>query len=328
MLVRAPGGAARGCAPDTTPRPPASPGFAGRGLLRFFPARPLAALERHVNLFGPNRIRPGHPDQPWAVWLVPGDEILEQTNRDAALVTAGSYNAAFAEQALRGRGRGPYAVVLHHGYAWRSEGGRSPAAPSAFDLKVHAGLAELLRAQIRAGHLRPGELLPQRRELVEQYRVGWRTVKEALDLLVREGLLVRSDGGVRVSAVPLVEPLPLPGLDLIPVSVTVEEVSPATHRAKPRHQQLTEILQALIRDEAYPPGSRMPSAPQVAEQHGFSLSSAQSALRALKAQGLTVTGPGGHSYVAQAPGRGAPGPSGPERADAQTHGTRPVTQRA
>ncbi|WP_329020516.1 GntR family transcriptional regulator [Streptomyces sp. NBC_01601] len=278
-----------------------------------------------MNLFGSDRIRPGHPDQPWAVWLVPGDEILEQSNRDAALVTAGSYNAAFADQALRSGGRGPHAVVLHHGYAWRAEGGQASGTLSAFDLKVHAGLAELLRAQIRAGHLRPGQLLPQRRELAEQYRVGWRTVKEAVDLLVREGVLVRSDGGVRVSAAPMVEPLPLPGLDLTPVRVAAEEVSPRTHRAKPRHQQLTEILRALIEDESYPPGSRMPSAPQISAQHGFSLDCAQSALRALKAQGLTVTGPHGHTYVAQARSRSAGGSSRAEQASSQTRRAQPVT---
>ncbi|MFB8401299.1 GntR family transcriptional regulator [Streptomyces sp. NPDC055912] len=251
-----------------------------------------------MNLFGPNRIRPGHPDQPWAVWLVPTDEIIEQPHRDAALVTAGTKNATFAEQAQRGSGRGQHAVVLHHGFAWRGGDDRASPGLSPFDLKVHASLAELLRTQIREGHLRPGERLPLQRELVKLYRVGWRTVKEAVDLLVGEGLLARGAGGAVVAS-PAAEPLPLPGLDLTPLPPPEPPASPATHRAKPRHQQLTELLEELIADGAFPPGSRMPSARQIAEQRGFSLSSAYSALRALKVQGLTVSGPHGHTVVAQ-----------------------------
>ncbi|WP_327359678.1 GntR family transcriptional regulator [Streptomyces sp. NBC_01304] len=253
-----------------------------------------------MHLFGPARIRPGHPDQPWALWIAPGGDVIEQSTRDAALAAAGARNAVFAEHALAGGGPVQHAVVLHHGYAWRSEENRTYAQVPAFGLKVHAALAELIRTQIREGHLRPGERLPMRRELMDLYRVGGETARRALNLLVEEGLLRREGPVVFVAAAPDLAPLPLPGLDLAPVRVEPAPApSRATHRARPRHEQLTEILEGLIASGAFPPGSRMPSAREVAAQHDFSVTAAQGALRNLKVKGLTVTGYGDRSYVSQ-----------------------------
>lgn len=51
-----------------------------------------------------------------------------------------------------------------------------------------------LRAQIEAGELPPGSLIPTEQDLVAQYGVSRTTVREALSGLVQEGLLVRQRG--------------------------------------------------------------------------------------------------------------------------------------
>lgn len=62
-------------------------------------------------------------------------------------------------------------------------------------------LAQILRERIHTGELRTGDGLPSERELMQQYEVSRNTVREALTLLDRDGLIVRSHGsGTRVSA--------------------------------------------------------------------------------------------------------------------------------
>ena len=50
-------------------------------------------------------------------------------------------------------------------------------------------LANRLREQIRQGHLRPGERLPGHRELAKMFSVGVGSVREAISMLVNEGLV-------------------------------------------------------------------------------------------------------------------------------------------
>jgi GntR family transcriptional regulator len=52
----------------------------------------------------------------------------------------------------------------------------------------------LLRSRIAASELSPGDLLPSETELVEQYQVSRATVRQALDGLVSDGLIVRRRG--------------------------------------------------------------------------------------------------------------------------------------
>jgi len=58
------------------------------------------------------------------------------------------------------------------------------------DRRVYARIADDLTRQIRDGQLKPGTLLPGRRELSRQYGVALGTTQQAIGLLVAAGLLV------------------------------------------------------------------------------------------------------------------------------------------
>ena len=76
------------------------------------------------------------------------------------------------------------------------------------DTPLYLQLAALLREDIAAGRLRPGDKLPSESELVERYGVGRVTVREALALLVNEGLLRKLQGrGTFVRAAHAGQPL-------------------------------------------------------------------------------------------------------------------------
>ncbi len=66
------------------------------------------------------------------------------------------------------------------------------------------------------------------------------------------------------------------------------------------------MLRRRIADGRYAPRSRVPSVLQLTEEFGVAAATAQKALRALRAEGLTYTEPGLGSFVAQIP----PDPSG------------------
>lgn len=55
-------------------------------------------------------------------------------------------------------------------------------------------LAEMLRANIAAGHYDGDGLFPSERELVERYGISRMTARQALSELVREGLIIREQG--------------------------------------------------------------------------------------------------------------------------------------
>lgn len=61
-------------------------------------------------------------------------------------------------------------------------------------LPLYYQLKEVLRQQIRAGHLAPHSAIPSEPELVARYRVSRATVRQALTELVNEGLLYRQHG--------------------------------------------------------------------------------------------------------------------------------------
>ncbi|MFD0078903.1 GntR family transcriptional regulator [Streptomyces sp. NPDC127166] len=58
-------------------------------------------------------------------------------------------------------------------------------------------IADDLRAQIKSGALRPGDVLPTSRELAEHYGVTLKTVGSGIDLLKTEGLVIGEQGGRR-----------------------------------------------------------------------------------------------------------------------------------
>ncbi len=61
-------------------------------------------------------------------------------------------------------------------------------------LPLYYQLKEVLRQQIRAGHLAPHTAIPSEPELVARYHVSRATVRQALTELVNEGLLYRQHG--------------------------------------------------------------------------------------------------------------------------------------
>jgi GntR family transcriptional regulator len=70
-------------------------------------------------------------------------------------------------------------------------------------------LTERLRATIREGHVQPGDLLGTEKELSDRFGVSRATVRQALDALTREDLVVRVTGrGTFVGAPHLTVDLP------------------------------------------------------------------------------------------------------------------------
>jgi GntR family transcriptional regulator len=62
-------------------------------------------------------------------------------------------------------------------------------------------LAQILRGQIRLGALSAGKDLPSERDLMKEYALSRNTVRQALDQLESEGLILRTQGsGTRVAS--------------------------------------------------------------------------------------------------------------------------------
>ena len=62
------------------------------------------------------------------------------------------------------------------------------------DILLYRQIEALLREQIRDGELRPGDRIPTEAELCLIYRMSRATVRQALDALVRDGLIDRTAG--------------------------------------------------------------------------------------------------------------------------------------
>lgn len=61
-------------------------------------------------------------------------------------------------------------------------------------LPLYHQLYEILRADILDGKYQPGDLIPAESELIDSYEVSRTTVRQVLDMLVREGLVYRQRG--------------------------------------------------------------------------------------------------------------------------------------
>lgn len=72
-------------------------------------------------------------------------------------------------------------------------------------LPLYHQLYEILRERILRGDWQPGEMIPPESELVQQYHVSRTTVRQVLDLLVKEGLIFRQRGRGSFVAHPTVE---------------------------------------------------------------------------------------------------------------------------
>jgi len=65
---------------------------------------------------------------------------------------------------------------------------RKSPVPRYFQLK------EIMRAKIRDGEWKPGDLIPSERELSEQYKISRMTARQAITELVNEGMFYREQG--------------------------------------------------------------------------------------------------------------------------------------
>jgi GntR family transcriptional regulator len=72
-------------------------------------------------------------------------------------------------------------------------------------LPFYHQLYEILRGKIVRNEWRPGDMIPPESELIEQYQVSRVTVRQALDILVNEGLIYRQQGRGTFVAHPAVE---------------------------------------------------------------------------------------------------------------------------
>jgi len=93
------------------------------------------------------------------------------------------------------------------------------------DRPVHRQLADLLRARIAAGQLRPGDRLPAEHRLAQEYGIGRDSVRAALTILRGEGLLItRAPYGTRVRQQPDRRPVRVPrGSSVVVKMPTPEE---------------------------------------------------------------------------------------------------------
>lgn len=80
-----------------------------------------------------------------------------------------------------------------------------PILNPANKIPLYQQLYEILRARITRGELGPGDMLPTEMELMAQYGAGRVTVRQALDLLVQDGLIYRERARGTFVAQPRVE---------------------------------------------------------------------------------------------------------------------------
>jgi DNA-binding GntR family transcriptional regulator len=66
---------------------------------------------------------------------------------------------------------------------------------------LYATIADELRAQISSGELQPGDRLPSERDLIESYGASRTTIREAVRVLIGDGLIATSQGRGRGSVV-------------------------------------------------------------------------------------------------------------------------------
>ena len=61
-------------------------------------------------------------------------------------------------------------------------------------IPMYVQLADTLREQILSGKIKPGDKLPSETEMIKEYKLGRLTIRDALSILVNEGLLEKHHG--------------------------------------------------------------------------------------------------------------------------------------
>jgi GntR family transcriptional regulator len=72
-------------------------------------------------------------------------------------------------------------------------------------LPFYQQLYEILRGKIQRGEWQPGDLIPTESDLIDSYQVSRNTVRQVLDMLVKEGLIYRQRGRGSFVAHPTLE---------------------------------------------------------------------------------------------------------------------------
>lgn len=112
----------------------------------------------------------------------------------------------------------------------------NPNAP----IPLYRQLADLISAEIRAGKYSPGSRIPSEPKLVAMHKIGRPTIRQAIDLLVRRGLLTRRRGSGTYVCDPQQE-VDLFSLDGTSASFAKTEVPVETRILKPMAlSQITE----------------------------------------------------------------------------------------
>ncbi|WP_316741020.1 GntR family transcriptional regulator [Streptomyces sp. MK7] len=167
--------------------------------------------------------------------------------------------------------------------------------------------ADVLRAAIRDGELRPGERLPSARELQRRFGIASSTVQNALRLLKEEGLIYSVLGRgsyVRAQDAEAEHEEEAAASESDPAYVGLGDlqrgwqVAPADD-PRPPYVQTADALRKQIQDGQLAPGTKLPSARDLQAQFGIANSTAQNALRVLKEEGLIYSVQGRGVFVRQ-----------------------------
>lgn len=135
-------------------------------------------------------------------------------------------------------------------------------------------LAHPLREQIRAGDLAAGSLLPSESELARAAGTKRYSIRKALSLLQREGLI---------------EPVPGRGWAVLDQDAGTSLL--------PRFREIADDLRAAVEAGQLPVGAVLPSEADLVAEHGVSRATVRRALALLEADGLISTHPGKGRYV-------------------------------
>ncbi|MFE7752633.1 GntR family transcriptional regulator [Streptomyces sp. NPDC057428] len=176
--------------------------------------------------------------------------------------------------------------------------------------------ADVLRVAIHDGELRPGERLPAARELQRRFGIASSTVQNALRLLKEEGLIysvlgrgsyVRAqDASAEGEAEAAADGSEVDSGGSDPEYVGLGDLRRGWQTAtsprddpRPPYVQTADALRKQIQDGRLAPGAKLPSARDLQAQYGIANSTAQNALRVLKAEGLIYSVQGRGVFVRQ-----------------------------
>lgn len=119
-------------------------------------------------------------------------------------------------------------------------------------IPLYYQLKELIRNAIREKGLVPGDPIPSERELVEQYQISRPTVRQAINELVNEGLLVREKGRGTFVAKPKLDQWFLTNMLSFTKEMSLKGLSHSTRvldlRVVPIEPRLSEIFGEACRE--------------------------------------------------------------------------------